>query len=325
MRARAVCGRAARFGLMSASLGLLACLVPEHLAAQTPVSESVRMPTKYGHVFVPAPLIDGPFVRSHVEMSLGIGQALDVDFGTITWPNGDTLVALNGDIQVGVLQFEYGHALRDWLEVQGQIGMTARLGTNVGSLLSSGVTLSTRFQLGWLAQLRETERSLLSLSFDVRNSGFTVIDLPKWIEDIRDQKEAELVRSLPSLRVGTGLRYAWALNDLIGFSAEGQASFGEGLEEDGNQWYFNGGGAASLNFQQRYSVPIGLALTVRGDSYPAGTGEQTDGWQGLGFRVAYTGTDDVMFALTSTSQRVPFGNGQRVTVGLMSFDMRYFF
>lgn len=325
MRARAGCGRAARVGLLAVSVGLLACLAPAHLAAQDPTAESTKMPSKYGHVFVPAPMLQGPFVRSHVENSLGIGQVVDIEFGVVTWPNGDTLVALNGDLQLAVLQFEYGHALRDWLEVWGQIGMAARLGTDVGSLLSSGVTLSTRFELGWLAQLRETDRSLLSASFAVRNSGFTFVDLPRWIDDIVNGESAQLVRSTPTLRVGTGLHYAWVLNDLIGFTAKGQASFGEALKESGNQWYFNAGGAVSANFQQRYSVPIGLALTLLADSYPAASGEQTSGWQGFGFRVAYTGRDDVMFALTSQGQRVPMGDDQRVTVGVMTFDMRYFF
>jgi len=295
------------------------------LAAQNPVAGSVKMPNKYGHVFVPAPLLQGPFVRTHLVNSLGIGEVVDLEFGTITWPNGDTLVALTGDLQLAVLGFEYGHALRDWLEVRAQIGIAARLGTNVGALLSSGVTLNTRFQLGWLAQLRETDRSMLSVSFDVRNTGFTIVDLPRWIDDLVNGESAHLVRKTPTLRVGSGLHYAWVLNDLIAFSAKGQATFGEALKEDGNEWYFNAGAAASVNFQQRYSVPIGLALTLLADGYPAATGEQTAGWQGLGFRVAYTGRDDVMFALTSQGQRVPFKDDQRVSVAIVTFDMRYFF
>ena len=296
--------------------------LPNSLAAQ---DSDVRVPVLGEHRFTMPGLVQDPFVRTRVSNTLGVGEAVDIDFGTIVLPGGDTLIAINGDLTFALLDFEYAHALRDWLGVWGRVSIAARLGTDVGALLSSGVTLGTAFELGWIAQVRETNKSLLSATVSVRNSSFTVVDLPNWVQDIIDGNSANLVKSTPSLRAAGGLHYAYAINDLFGVVFSGDASFGESLRERGQEWYFAGGAGVSMDLNARTDVPLGISLGLRADSYPTVNGSQTRGWQGYALTFAYNGRDDVILSLTTEGQRVPFREDDKMTVGMVSFDMRYFF
>ena len=303
----------------------VALLFPATAAAQEPASEDEAVPSLYGHAFVISTLIQSPFVRTSVSNTVGLGQAVDVDFGSVMLPNGDTVAALNGSLTFAMFRFQYEHALRDWLAVWAQLEVAARLGTDVGALFSSGVTLATGFEVGWLAQLRETERSLLSASVFFRNSEHVLVDLPRWVDEIIGGNTAALVRTTPSLRAGAGLSYAWALNDLIGFVFSGDATYGEALRRQKARFFGSGTAAMSLNLAGRTNIPLGVALTFRADSYPSVHGEQSEGWEAVGLRVSYTGRDDVRLSLTSQGQRVPHRGDQGMTGGVLSFDIQYFF
>ena len=313
-------GRFSRQAVLAAAL-----LFPATTAAQEPVPDRSGVPILFGHAFVLPALIRTPFVRTNVSNTVAIGQALDVEFGEVVLPSGDTLAALNGDLTFARLAFAYEHALRDWLSVWGRLEVNARLGTDVGSLLSAGVTLATGFELGWLAQMRETERSLLSASVFVRNSSHTLVDLGRWADQLVNGNTANLVVTSPTLRAGAGLSYAWVLNDLIGFIFEGDATYGEELRREENQFFFSGTAAMSLNLDTRTSVPLGMAVTFRADSHPSVHGEQTSGWEAAGLRFSYTGRQDLRLSLTAEGQLVPYRGDQTVTVGLISFDIQYFF
>jgi hypothetical protein len=260
-----------------------------------------------------------------VSSTIGIGKAVDIDFGSLVLLSGDTVVALNGSLTFARLGFEYEHAMRDWLSVWGRLELDARLGTNVGSLVSAGVTLATGFELGWLAQVRETERSMLSASIFVRNTQHTLVDLPRWVDDIVNGKTAALVRSTPSVRAGAGLGYAWVLNDLIGFIFGGNATYGEQLRRVEDKFFFSGTAAMSLNMFGRTNVPLGAAVTFRADSHPSVHGEQSGGWEAVGLRFSYTGRSDLRLSITSEAQRVPYSEDDAMTVGIVSFSIQYFF
>ena len=82
----------------------------------------------------------------------------------------------------------------------------------------------------------------------------------------------------------------------------------------------------SLNMCERTNVPLGLAVTLRADSHPSVHGEQkSGGWQATGLRFSYTGRDDLRLSLTAEGQRVPYREDDDMTVGILSFDVQYFF
>lgn len=112
-----------------------------------------------GHAFTPNNLVPDPFIKTFIRNSVGIGSAVDIEF-PVAIIDGDTIVGFDGDLVFALLDFEYQRTLRDWLAARGQFKLQARLGTNVGSLLASGITASTGFELGWLARLFQTDHTL---------------------------------------------------------------------------------------------------------------------------------------------------------------------
>ncbi len=151
------------------------------------------------------------------------------------------------------------------------------------------------------------------------------MDLPRWVDELVNGTPADLVVNTTSLRAGTGLSYAWVLNDLIGFILGGSATFGEQLRREEDQFFFSGTAAMSLNMFGRTNVPLGVAVTFRADSHPSVHGEQSGGWQATGLRFSYTGRDDLRLSLTSEVQRVPYSGDDDMTVGIVSFGIQYFF
>jgi hypothetical protein len=300
-------------------------LFPVTTAAQQPTSEDPGVPSLFGHAFVIPILVRTPFARTNVSSTVGVGQALDIEFGPVELPNGDTLAVLNGSLTFAVLRFEYEHALRDWLSVWGRLEVAARVGTDVGALLSAGVTLATGFELGWLAQVRETERSLLSASAFVRSSDQTLVDLTRWVDELTNGNITNLVRKTPSTRGGVGLGYAWALNNLIGFMFGGEATYGQALTRQADRFFFSGTAAISLNLSPRTNVPLGVAATFRVDSHPSVHGDQDEGWEAVGLRLSYTGRDDFRLSITSEGLRVPHRDNLDLTVGLITLEIQYFF
>jgi hypothetical protein len=297
---------------------------PQHGVGQEAATR-VTIPTLYGHAFVDAPMLRSPFVRTSVMNSVGAGTASDVDYGSIVLPSGDTLYSLKGTLSVATLDFEYQHALRDWLGAWGQIRVGARTGTEAASLIATGVTFAVGFDLGWLARLRLTERSILSASLEVANQSATFVDLPRWLDEIRAGDGAQLVRTTPALRVGGGLHYAWVLNDLVAFSGSFEGARGQSIQVREDRWFLSGGVGASVNLHDRYGIPLGFGWTAKADGAPSLEGITDGSWQASGVRLAYTGRDDVRLSLTMEARRVPFDEEKHMIVNDISIDLKYYF
>jgi len=318
--------RSRRYGpaaiVASLALGGWTSLAPQHVAGQ---ESRTPVPTLYGHAFVEAPMLLSPFVRTTAMNSVGAGSASNVDHGTILLPSGDTLVALEGSITVATLEFAYQHALREWLGARGRVRVGARTGTEATSLLTNGVTFAVGFDLGWLARLRQTNRSVLSASFDVRTQSATFVDLRRWVGEIVAGEPAQLVRTTPTLRVGGGLHYAWVLNETVAFSGSFEGARGEAIPVREDRWFFSGGLGASVNLAEKHGVPVGFGLSVMADAESSLKGASDGAWQAVGFRMAYTGREDVRISMTLEFSRVPFDADADMTVRALSLDMRYYF
>ena len=104
------------------------------------------------HRFSPISTLKHPFITTFVRSTLGMGQAKDVDLGTVVVGN-DTLVSFQGDLLFLQLQFEYQHAVKEWIAARVEIDVLGRLGTDLESLVADGVR--TRLQLGSLNAIRD--------------------------------------------------------------------------------------------------------------------------------------------------------------------------
>ncbi len=300
---------------------LVALALPLGTWGQAPAQ---TVPTKAGHSFVEAPLMRMPFVRTTVKLSIGAGKSGELDYGTVILPEGDTLVDLGGELLVTNLAFEYQYAVRDWLGVYTEILGRARTGTDGPSLVKTGVSYGVGFEVGWLAQLRESERSLLSGSLYLARRDIAFIEPLGFVEDRVQGRPPELITTTPSLRVGSSVHYALSISSVFGVYGTGTASFGESLRDRETEWLFGLVGGVSVDLKSQ-GVPIGIALTGRTDDDASAIGSANGPWTAVGVRLTYTRPTDMQLSLVSTVNRVPFTEAEKMTVWEVGVEMRYYF
>jgi hypothetical protein len=290
-----------------------------------------KIPKLGNHKFVPSPIVRDPFIKTHIRNTLGIGKALDLEI-PIVIIEGETVVGLRGDLLFTVLDFEYQHAVKDWLAVWGKFGVLGRLGTGVQSFLAQGITAATEFELGWMFKFMQTERTLLSGTLNLWNSNGTVINILEFVQDIVDKGELtpenELVRKRPFLRGGGGLRFAWAASDFLGVNLIGEGAYGESVDRrEKNRVYVKLGGSIDFDLKSRTVVPIGFALGYTVDTFPSG-GDNTidENVQTAFLRISYTGREDFIISLDGTWIRLPLRQlDQTINGGLTLINMQYYF
>ena len=314
--------------LFQASLLVLAVVAASSspIQAQESSDREWKAPHKNGHTFSPVNTVPDAFVRSYIRSSIGMSQTYDVDIplGII---GEDTLFASRGSLLFANLTLEYQQTIKDWIAFRAAFAVNGRLGTGTSALLTTGVSATTGFELGWLMRLLETDRSYLSLSFDVKNTNFTTINISDFVEDIIEGQDAELVRNTPSMRAGAGLRYTHAFSPLVGLISFAETGYGESvdrLKED--EWFFRFGGTVDFDLAAVDWVPIGLAVGYAQDSFPEGGADITDVVRALLFRIGYTGREDLALGINFVYSTFPTEElDTKIKSTGLTLDIRYYF
>ena len=296
-----------------------------------------KRPGLAGHRFVDNPLTGAAFPRTAVSISMGVGEALDVELlPEVVLSSGDTLQGLQGDLAVALLGADYGYAIRDWLEVWAGIGLAGRLGTDVGALFAEGATVLTYFEVGWLFRLLERDTVYLSGDFAVTSNGFTGLQVGEWVEGILDGTQTPLVNSVPSLQTTAGARLAWALNNLWGVNVAAHMGYGEQVSKrTDNTTTYNLAAAVDADLYARSSVPIGFSLGGQFSNTAVDGRPDVDDVIVGNLRTAYTGKDDFVIAVDFTfsrlkprqsfdSQGLP-NSSRSVKTGSVSATMKFYF
>ena len=269
--------------------------------ALTPLSgradEDLRIPHLSGHQFTTNTLTDDPFINTYIRNSLGMGKSLDL-FVPIAEIGGDQVIGLKGDLLKAILEFEYQQAVKDWVAFQANVRIMGRLGTGARSLLATGVTASSGFEFGWIFKLAEGEKTALSASLNLWNSSVTVVDFLGFVDGVVNPPLQPLVQTIPTTRGGGGLSYAWAASDLVGFMFKGETGVGESVDRSNtDEWFFNFAVATDFDLKTRTSLPLGLALGYKFDTFPEAGEELAELKHDLVFRISYTGTTDFLLSL----------------------------
>jgi hypothetical protein len=255
---------------------------------------------------------------------MSVTSDVDIPLGIV---GGDTLFATRGGLVFANLGLEYSQTIKDWIAFHAQFNVNGRLGTGTSALLTTGLSAATGFEIGWLMRLLETDRGYMSLSFDVKNSNFTTIDISDFVEDIIDGEDAELVRNTPSLRAGVGLRYTHAFSPLVGLISFFETGYGESVDrESGDEWFNRFGATVDFDLAAANWLPIGLAVGYSQDSFPEGGADITDVVRAFMFRIGYTGREDLALGLNFTVATFPTEKlDKTINSNGVTFDIRYFF
>lgn len=308
--------------LTGALAGTLLCLAVAIASAQ-----EVARPTLGGHTFVSTDLVPDAQVRTYVRNSLGYTMTPEFDYPAVV-VGGDTLLALDGSLAYALLGMEYQQRLEDWIALRVGFGLRTRLGTQVSSLVSEGVNVTTGLELGWLVRLRETDRTALSASLDFTRQTLTLIDIRQFTEDVvQGEPDASLIDDVPTVRTTGGVRFAWAASRPVGVTLLLEGSYGESPRRDEvDSWEYGAGACVDIDGTPAWGVPIGLALAYRQTSMPVLTRSDNGNVRQTLLRIAYTGKPDFLIALDITGVLDRENReADSVWAGGAAFSLRYYF
>lgn len=252
-------------------------------------------PSLAGHTFVSTDLVPDAFVRTFVRSTLGYAESQSVDYPPVV-VGRDTLQVLNGALTYATIGLEYQAGLRDWIAARIGAGLVTRLGTQGSSLVNEGVSVAQGYELGFLARLRQTPKSMLCGTIGVSNQWVTVIDVKQFAEDVANGvPNARLIDYVPTVRSNAGLRFAWAASPSFGVTALGATSYGDApRRHELTSWGWDLGASVDYDAAPSHGIPVGAALAYRLTSQPGLTATDNGNSSQTVLRIAYTGKHDLV-------------------------------
>ena len=254
-------------------------------------------PTLNGHSFSNISSLKSPFINSSFNIIVGAGQSVGFELPAIEI---DTFKfkPVKGDVAFSVINFEYKAKLRDWLSFWIDFQLNGRLGTELRSVFSQGVNVSTGYEFGWLFKLWENHKNMLSGAVKVVNMNYSVIDLKGYVENIIQTGEISdnniLFQSVPSLSFSGELRHAVAFNKSLGLSSYIEFGAGEPINRDEDlETMLLLGVAADYDLLPKSDIPIGFSLGYFQNSKPKLSDERFTNPQNIISKISYTGSKDM--------------------------------
>jgi len=279
------------------------------------------------HYFTPNNTLKYPFILTHVNMSLGIGSIADIRFPLIE-VGGEEYVYLQGDITAALLEFEYQHAVKDWLAVFIGVGMIGRLGSDFGTFLLQGLNYSTNFNLGWMIKVYSEEKFALSTSVSLANGNYSIININKFINDIIDNvPNASITVSNNSLLGLWGGEAAYGFTQFIGVNVLAELGYGETIQRVlENKWFTNFGINADMNFSHIIEAPLSLSMGYFFSSYPQNNNDVLFNTNKLFAQFSYIGRSNFILSLDlSRSREIAGTYEETIWLNTTEFSMRYLF
>jgi hypothetical protein len=290
-------------------------------------AQEARRPSLNGHTFVSTDLVPDAFVRTYVRNSLGFAQALNIDYPALV-VRGDTLLALDGDLIYATLGFEYEQAVRDWIAVRVAVNARTRLGTQISSILAEGVTVNGGYDFGWVARLRQSQKTSLCGTLAVSQQAYTIIDVKQFVDDVIDGvPNAKLIDDVPTVRTTGGLRFAWAPSRPFGVTLLAEGSYGEAPHRrEPESWEYNLGASVDFDAGAAFGIPVGAAFAYWQTSLPTMTTSDAKNVYQTALRLAYNGQPDFLIALDLMGMmNHESGRSEPIKAGGASISLRYYF
>ena len=304
---------------------LISITVPCALAmAQSP--QENNLPNLNNHYFIPNSNTPSPFIKSHFGMNLGIAGSDDFE-NIILEIDGEPVIGLKGSLIFADLNFDYQQKVKDWIAFYLNVGITARIGTELQSILSTGVNTVTAFKMGWLVNIAEGKANKLSGSLQVNNYSANIISIGDFIDDIvNGEANPSIAKNVPILNVGVGLRYAHGFNELFGFQGFGGIGYGESYQRGNMDFSYRLGGLFDLNLATTTKTPMGFAVFYNFNAQPDLVQVKNKFATNVGLKISYSGAPHFNLGLEISRIRVPIPNvEEKVNSTLVKISSKYFF
>jgi len=305
---------------------LLFCLLYALVLTAQQKDSSYRVPILNNHKFLFLNDVRSPYTDSKFNFRIGLGTT-DL-FNEVSVQFEDTTLSVfNSELSYIDFRIEYNQQIKDWISIYVEILVTARVGTDVESIILQGLNTLESREIGWLFHLSKSKKHLLSGSLRIRNAKATFIDLPEYIEDLlAGQPYASLEQDIPVLVFGSGLLFAYGINETVGFSAEAQLVYGETLVRGGDQFQYFLAGSFDFDMNPLVHIPISFALggyiNTISDMYSFDSSLLSTG----NLKINYTGSKAFQFGIEGYRGFTPVDEeNKRVGVSGFNFNISLFF
>ena len=301
-------------------LWILGFLVMPALKGQ---SDTLKVPRVGNHVFTPVSYSKLPLITTHFSTNTGIGSTS----GLVSNIGDLPVKGLAGEVTFIEMGFAYQQKVRDWLAGYINLNMSARVGTELQSILTQGFSAITSFDIGWHIKLAEGKKSLLSGAIELQNHKGSFTNILGFVEDIiNDHPNPSLSETVPLLVFATGLRYAYGLNETIGFKTSASLAYGETYTRGENGYAFDGSAGVDFNFYPRYSVPVAFVLNYEITSMPDFVYVAGKESQIIQVKIAYSKASDFNLGIEFAYMKYPLNNQEKpVSVKYAALTARYYF
>ena len=289
-------------------------------------SDSINRPSLGDHYFTPVSYSNLPFTDSYLSTLTGYGQTTDLVHQLGSIGNID-LRGLKGKVAFIDMGFIYQQRVRDWMAAYVSLGFSARLGTELQSILAQGVNTLSNFEIGWHIRLLKRDKYAISTIVQLQNNQASFMNVLGFVRDvINDFPEPSITENIPLLSAASGLRFAWGLSELVGFKASTNLAYGESYTRGENGFSFKAGAGIDLDFNPRYSVPVGLLVNYSISSMPDIVYIEGKKAQMGQVKIAYTGASDFNIGIEYSYQKIPlFEQTTPPTVQSIALAVRYYF
>ena len=289
-------------------------------------SDSIKRPRFGDHYFTPVSHSNLPFTNTYFSTYTGLGQTIDLvhQLGNI---NGQPIIGLQGEVSFVDLGFSYQQRVRDWLSAYISIQISARIGTELQSILTQGVNTINGFEIGWQFKLWENENMALSGNLELENHEGSFINVLGFVKDIiNNHPNPKLNETVPVLNVAGGVRYAWGLSDLVGLKSSLDVAYGESYVRGENGFSFAGNAGIDIDFYRRYKFPVGLVLQYTITGMPDMVTIRNRQAHIVRSKIAYTKAADFSLGIEISYLKLPLENQDKLPAAFSAaLTARYFF
>ena len=282
-----------------------------------------KRPKVGNHIFTPITHSSLPFTNSYFSTVTGIGATS----GLISIPSNLPIRGLVGEVTFIDMGFSYQQRVRDRLAAYINLNISASVGTEFQSILAQGVRTITSFDIGWHIKLLDGDKSRLSMIVELQNHKGSFVNVLGFVKDIiNEQPNPTLNETIPLLAAATGLRYAYALSETIGFKASAKLAYGETYTRGVNGFAFDVGAGIDINFYPRFSIPVGLVFIYDITSMPDFVYVEGEHSQMIQAKITYTKASDFSLGIEFSYMKYPFNDQPKpVTLTFAALAARYYF
>jgi hypothetical protein len=225
-------------------------------------SDSTLLPSIGNHIFTSITGVDDPFIKTKFILNVGIANLFNTDI-LLNIPQTNKTITFQPQLFYAVGGLEFQQVINDWSAIHLRTIGTARIGDNLVSIATQGISAATFFGIGMMFKLTESKDLMLSGTIDLNNTSFTYISLQGKFEDIiSDSSSNQQVFNQYQILTGNmQLKFAYRFTKTLGLMANVSGSYGEIYGYDSkNEINWSFGTLLSVDLKNWIHFPFGIGF-----------------------------------------------------------------